>query len=105
MGEEDKPQHRTRYGRTKELAEMGWHVIVVWECELKPDKREKTLASLAFTLNHIFLQDHSVNYQQGCAVESRQGSSYIYTEELPQLFVWRYGLLHYRYAVGHSGVA
>lgn len=46
----------------KRLAEMGWHVIVVWECELKPDKREKTLASLAFTLNHIFLQDHSVAY-------------------------------------------
>ena len=46
----------------KKLAEMGWHVIVVWECELKPDKREKTLASLAFTLNHIFLQDHSVAY-------------------------------------------
>ena len=46
----------------KELAEMGWHVIVVWECELKPDKREKTLASLVFTLNHIFLQDHSVAY-------------------------------------------
>ena len=46
----------------KELAEMGWHVIVVWECELKPDKREKTLTSLAFTLNHIFLQDHSIAY-------------------------------------------
>lgn len=47
----------------KKLAEMGWHVIVVWECELKPDKREKTLTALAFTLNHIYLQDHSVNYQ------------------------------------------
>ena len=46
----------------KKLAEMGWHVIVVWECELKPDKREKALTSLAFTLNHIFLQDHSVSY-------------------------------------------
>lgn len=46
----------------KKLAEMGWHVIVVWECELKPDKREETFASLAFTLNHIFLQDHSVAY-------------------------------------------
>ena len=46
----------------KKLAEMGWHVIVVWECELKPDKREKTLTSLACTLKHIFLQDHSVTY-------------------------------------------
>lgn len=46
----------------KKLAEMGWHVIVVWECELKPNKREMTLASLAFTLNHIYLQDHTISY-------------------------------------------
>ena len=42
----------------KVLAEMGWHCITVWECELKPSKREDTLESLAFTLNHIWLQDH-----------------------------------------------
>ena len=37
---------------------MGWHCITVWECELKPSKREETLESIAFTLNHIWLQDH-----------------------------------------------
>ena len=68
----------------KRLAAMGWHCITVWECELteqrvqndagissaesrgkktegqlKPlTKREQTLDSLAFTLNHIWLQDH-----------------------------------------------
>jgi DNA mismatch endonuclease (patch repair protein) len=41
------------------LAEMGWHCITVWECELKPSKRNETLESLAFTLNHIYLQDHA----------------------------------------------
>ena len=41
----------------KELAAMGWHCITVWECELKPQKREETLESIAFTLNHIWLQD------------------------------------------------
>lgn len=46
----------------KKLAKMGWHCITVWECELKPNKRDKTLASLAFTLNHIYLQDRSVAY-------------------------------------------
>lgn len=46
----------------RKLAEMGWHVIVVWECQLKAEKRNKTLESLAYTLNHIFLQDHSVHY-------------------------------------------
>lgn len=42
----------------RRLAEMGWHCIIVWECELKPQKREETLDSIAFTLNHIWLQDH-----------------------------------------------
>lgn len=44
----------------KELAEMGWHSITVWECELKPAKREQTLKSLEYTLNKIFLQDRTV---------------------------------------------
>lgn len=44
----------------KQLATMGWHCITVWECELKPSQREQTLDSIAFTLNHIYLQDHSV---------------------------------------------
>ena len=42
----------------KKLAAMGWHCITVWECELKPSKREETLESIAFTLNHIWLHDH-----------------------------------------------
>ena len=43
-----------------ELAAMGWHSITIWECELKPKFREKTLESLAFTLNKIFLQDRTI---------------------------------------------
>ena len=30
----------------KELEAMGWNVIIVWECELKKDKREQTLEEL-----------------------------------------------------------
>ena len=30
----------------KELEEMGWNVITVWECELKKDKVEQTLENL-----------------------------------------------------------
>ena len=42
------------------LAEMGWHCITVWECELTPKRRVSTLESISFTLNHIWLQDHKV---------------------------------------------
>lgn len=30
----------------KELEELGWNVITVWECELKKEKREQTLEVL-----------------------------------------------------------
>jgi DNA mismatch endonuclease (patch repair protein) len=43
----------------KKLAAMGWHCITVWECELTPKKWEETLESIAFTLNHIWLQDRT----------------------------------------------
>ena len=48
----------------RKLAEMGWHCITVWECELKPQKREETLDSIAFTLNHIWLQNHGAKVVQ-----------------------------------------
>ena len=43
----------------KRLAEMGWHCITIWECELIPSKREQTLKSQAFTLNKIWLEEHA----------------------------------------------
>ena len=30
----------------EKLEEMGWNVIIVWECQLKKDKREQTLGKL-----------------------------------------------------------
>lgn len=46
----------------KQLATMGWHCIVVWECELKKHNRVQTLSSLEYTLNHIYLKDHEIRY-------------------------------------------
>ena len=54
--ERDKEEQR-------QLAKMGWHCITVWECELKPKVRDKTLEALAFTLNHIFIEDRSIKYK------------------------------------------
>lgn len=44
------------------LASLGWHCITVWECQLKPISRQQTLEALAYTLNHIYLQDHARPY-------------------------------------------
>ena len=56
--ERDKEEQRR-------LAEMGWHCITVWECELTPKRREDTLESIAFTLNHIWLQDRRCQMSDG----------------------------------------
>ena len=41
-----------------ELRSQGWHVIKIWECQLKPKVRTATLTSLEYTLNCIFLMNH-----------------------------------------------
>ena len=39
--------NRLRDERNKKaLTEMGWNVIVVWECQLKKDKQDQTLENL-----------------------------------------------------------
>ncbi len=35
------------------LKEAGWNVIIVWECELKKDKREETLENLTNKLKSL----------------------------------------------------
>jgi len=57
------------------LTEMGWHCITVWECDLKPSKRDETLDAIAFTLNHIWLQDHSLNSKPRIARIKRIGNA------------------------------
>lgn len=67
--------------KQRKLAEMGWHCITVWECELKPKVREQTLDSLAFTLNHIWLQDHSIRNVAYPAIEEKSDNLSIAAEE------------------------
>ena len=67
-----------------QLSKMGWHTIVVWECQLKPSIRLQTLTALEYTLNTIYLKDHSVAYREmeeegqreGLAAESRMDTSH-----------------------------
>ena len=34
----------------QKLSELGWNVIIVWECQLKKDNRENTLESLYYNI-------------------------------------------------------
>ena len=73
MGGEDTTNQQRDVEEQKRLAEMGWHCITVWECELKPSKQEETLESIAFTLNHIWLQDHQARVAPYPKLEEEDG--------------------------------
>lgn len=62
----------------RRLASMGWHCITIWECELRPNVRENTLRSLAYTLNRIFLQNHSIR-----RYDNPEESPLMAAEEMP----------------------
>ena len=68
---ESLPKTRTDWWRNKincnierdkknylKLTQMGWHVITIWECQLKSKIQKQTLISLEFTLNSIFLDSY-----------------------------------------------
>lgn len=47
-------RNRERDARVqKELEALGWHVITIWECELRPKQREATLQRLLTLLRRI----------------------------------------------------
>lgn len=71
-------KERDREVRVK-LRLMGWNVIQLWECQLKPSVRESTLESLLFTLNHIYLINNSISQHIG--YDDREEETNIAAEE------------------------
>ena len=55
-----------------QLRRLGWHTIIIWECELKPKNRHTTLQALEQTLNKIFLLNNGAKVtaeysnEEGC---------------------------------------
>ena len=56
----------------KVLEENGWQVIVLWECQLKPKKLEKTMLQVEIRLHDFYLK--TFNYR---------AKTYIHIEEEP----------------------
>ena len=68
------------------LRSMGWHIIRVWECQLKPKVRTTTLTSLEYTLNRIFLMNH----------ESKETEMKPYKELQPEMSIAAEDIVNYR---------
>ena len=61
-----------------ELRDMGWHVIQLWECMLKPKERENSLKGVVHSLHQIML----INYgAKGYGFEEEDGKGLMVAEE------------------------
>lgn len=50
-------RNKARDARVREeLKAMGWRTMVIWECQLKPDRREETLANVVRLLRKSYLE-------------------------------------------------
>lgn len=50
-------QNKARDERNKEaLKRMGWSVLTIWECQLKPAARDHTLREIEYWINHAYLE-------------------------------------------------
>ena len=50
-------RNRQRDARNKaELKRMGWRVMTIWECQLKPAVRRQTLLEMEYFINHTYLE-------------------------------------------------
>ena len=60
-------RHKIELNQARDLRErvdlrnLGWHVIQIWECQLKPKEREGTLKALEDTLYQIILEDKRIH--------------------------------------------
>ena len=61
----------------QQLRDLGWNVITIWECQLKPKVRLQTLDSLLHTLDQIYLMNHG---QKGYTTEEECASLAAETE-------------------------
>lgn len=49
--------NRKRDERNKEaLKKLGWNVMTIWECQLKPTVRGQTLLEMEYYINHTYLK-------------------------------------------------
>lgn len=65
-------RNRERDARVnRQLTQMGWYSITIWECDLKPHNRARTLSALVFNLSEIYLKIHE---NKGC--EGKDNSLY-----------------------------
>ena len=55
-----------------QLCLLGWHTIILWECQLKPRVCDLTQKGLERTLNHIYLENYALHKVKPCRMEESE---------------------------------
>lgn len=63
------------------LRQLGWRTMVIWECQLAPKQREKTLEEMLYLLNSAFLDKY--RKRSPAAFREEEPPLSIAAEELP----------------------
>lgn len=58
----------------EQLKRMGWNVLTVWECQLKPATRKQTLLEIEYFINHSFLSRKRPKNPVPYSIDSAQSS-------------------------------
>ena len=57
------------------LKAQGWHTVEIWECQLRPKERERTLQGLLRTLNFIQLENSGAKFSYHYDVEEEPSTA------------------------------
>lgn len=64
-------RNKLRDERDKEaLRRMGWRVMTVWECQLKPALRLQTLHEIEYHISHTYLEKFTHKYPAAYSIEA-----------------------------------
>lgn len=63
-------RNQERDAKNKEaLLKLGWRVITIWECQLKPAVRKQTLQEVEYYMNKSFLEQYRVTKAKSYSIE------------------------------------
>ena len=63
------------------LKRMGWNVMTIWECQLKPAVRAQTLLEMEYWINHVYLERFRKKAAKPYPQESEEAPSVMAAEE------------------------
>ena len=76
-------RNRQRDERNKgELKKLGWRVMTVWECQLKPAVRQKTLLEIEYHINHTYLERFKPKKVKPYEIEEKEATGMVAEERV-----------------------